>query len=161
MWIHQFIGMVCLSSAMVFGRNEDAALPSSGDRRAAEVYFGTYRRNEPLADRPDQWPFVRQHADGFLMHFGFWLNNDYQADPDATARKLGPILRDAGLKTMLEIGFPSRNAPQEFAIDMGHRYGERYAEKITRFERGTGMRVDEIECELRPARLHHTGRRRK
>ena len=83
------------------------------------------------------------------MHFGFWLNNDYHADPIGTGKKFGPILKDGHLKTIVEIGFPGIIATPDLVDDMGSLAATRFAEKIKAFESATQMHIDEIECELR------------
>ena len=148
----QSIAPIVGLAAILFGSfvlADDSLLPPTHAYRPAQIYFGAYRRNEPLSDHPDQWSFVLDHADGFMMHFGFWLNNDYKADPVATARKLGPILQAHHLKTMMEVGFPQRMQKPETVDGMGKFYGQEFGKKITDFEAATGLHVDEIECELR------------
>ena len=36
----------------------EALLPPAGEFRPAAIFFGAYRRNEPLAEHPEQWEFV-------------------------------------------------------------------------------------------------------
>ncbi|MGN6505693.1 MAG: hypothetical protein ACTHM6_09030 [Tepidisphaeraceae bacterium] len=139
-----WIGFVSMAVAQ-----PPALLPATQEFRPSQIYFGAYRRNEPLAEHPDQWSFVLQHADGFMMHFGFWLNNDYKADPIGTAKALGPILRRHGLKTIMEIGFPRSKESAETIDHMGDYFGHLFASKISDFEAKSGLHVDEIECELR------------
>lgn len=142
----------CVSSARptsAVAEDANALLPPTHDYRPATVYFGAYRRNEPLAEKPDQWRYVQAHADGFLMHFGYWLNNDYNADPVGTGKALGPVLRKNGMKTIVEIGFPSTQPTPQIDDDMGRLTAEKYAAKIKDFEAASGMKIDEIECELR------------
>ena len=152
----RFLKITIAALALCAGRTrpcaaagDDALLPPTHDYRPALIYFGAYRRNEPLAEKPDQWRYVQTHADGFLMHFGYWLNNDYNADPVAAGKALGPVLRKNGLKTIVEIGFPSTQPTPQIDDDMGRLTAQKYAAKINEFEASSGMRIDEIECELR------------
>ena len=83
------------------------------------------------------------------MHFGFWLNNDYKADPIGTAKKLAPILKAAKMTTLMEVGFPGKTSKPDFAANMGELAAKDFVAKIKRLEAEGGIRVDEVECELR------------
>ncbi len=98
---------------------------------------------------PDaKWDFVRENMDGFVMHFGFWLNNDYKGDPIGVGKKLGAQLNPLSKNWMMEVGWPGVGMEDHFA-DMGQWYGEKHAAQIQKFARETGIVTNEISCDLR------------
>jgi len=43
----------------------------------AKISWGTFMYSEQLFDNPDNWKFVRENMDIYLMHQQYWLNTNY------------------------------------------------------------------------------------
>lgn len=144
--------MVGVSCAPILAHaQQQAPLPTqktSAARRPAQIYFGAYRNMDQLVAPDAQWDFVRQNMDGFIMHFGFWLNNDFKGDPIGVGKKLSAQLNPLGKKWMMEVGWPGGGMEDHFD-DMGQWYGERHARQIQQFQRDTNIKTDEISCDFR------------
>lgn len=64
-------------------------LAGSAPARAQEVYVGVATRWHDLLDRPAQWQFVRENADGFYVNFiemNWMQNNKAKVNPEILAR---------------------------------------------------------------------------
>jgi hypothetical protein len=136
-------------AAVVLGGVVSACLGQARER-GAEFYFGYYNFNDELVADPEKdWPELLKGADGLLLHFGYWLNNDQKLDPIATARKLAPILKKHGKKTLMETGWPSASAGPGVRREMGAYYAREHIAKIGKLQRDSGLHVDELNVELR------------
>lgn len=118
-----------------------------GTRIPTQVYFGAYRNMDQLVEPDAKWNFVKQNMDGFIMHFGYWLNNDYKGDPIGVGKKLAAQLNPLHKNWMMEVGWP--NGIDDNFDDMGGSYGTKQAAQIKQFERDTGIVTNEISCDLR------------
>ncbi len=118
----------------------------------ATLYWGGYHNMAQLVAPGAQWDFVKQNMDGFLFHFGYWLNNDFrgkEGDPIAVGTQLGQMLTPRHKKYMMEIGWPGGASSDGAFDDMGGRAASTFVAKIKKFEGGTGIALDEVSAELR------------
>ncbi len=145
-----WVAAIFLVCAATRAQTTQPALPPvSGQYFPAEIFWGAYRNNDKLTDDPDGWQFVRQHADGLLLHFGFWLNNDYKGDPVGVGKKLAALMKPGNKRFLMEIGWPSRSVKPELVRDFGNRYAKEFSRKVKQFQSDTGVRISEFACELR------------
>ena len=77
------------------------------DDGSAEVFWGSYRRNQDLVDGGAAgWTTVRNQLDGFILHGAYWnfpANTIGSPSPDIVGPKLATLLNQAGgKKAMLE-----------------------------------------------------------
>ncbi len=118
----------------------------------ATLYWGGYHNMAQLVAPGAQWDFVKQNMDGFLFHFGYWLNDDFhgkEGDPIAVGTKLGRMLTPLHKKYIMEIGWPGGAASDGAFDDMGGTAATTFVGKIKKFQGATGIQVNGVSAELR------------
>lgn len=149
-----FIFCLCLGfSIPVFSQLQFQPSPV---KYPAKVAWGTFMYSEQLFDNPDNWKFVREHMDMYLMHQQYWLNTNYLVycpGPTAGRNRWAEFAAIIGNKPVVlenAVYFQAWNVPIAPDSEVGKIWAQRIMTDQVTPMRNAGINLTEVNIDMGP-----------